>query len=155
MSADLSINNDTVQFGTFTLKTQVFGVDLLRMREIIRPVAITRVPHAKEFVDGVINLRGRVIPVISLRARFNMPRKPFDSETRIINIEIGNAIVGFIVDSIGHVHRLPLSSIEPPLAVTSSVDSDYIEGISNTDGQMLIILDVDKLVFAKDLEDFS
>lgn len=150
-----SLHGDMVQYGTFTLDTQMFGVNILRMREIIRPIDITKVPRADSFMEGVINLRGTVIPIISLRARFGMPIRPFDKETRIINMEIDKTVVGFIVDAIGHVHRFPASAVESAPAVAASVDAEYIEGIVNNDDRLLIILDVDKLVSAETLNNFA
>ena len=155
MSSGIMAQSGSIQCGTFTLGTQVFGVDILRMREIIRPIDITRVPRAESFMEGVINLRGLVIPVISLRARFGMPTRPFDKETRIINIELADIVAGFIVDSIGHVHRLPANSVEPPPAVTASVEARYIAGICNTGERLLVILNVDELVSAETLKGFA
>ncbi|MDL2290626.1 chemotaxis protein CheW [Desulfovibrio sp. OttesenSCG-928-F20] len=155
---DTKISNQTdelLQIGTFTLESQFFGVDILRMREIIRPVDITKVPQAEQCMEGVINLRGTVIPVISLRARFGMPRKPFDKETRIINMEIGNTIVGFIVDSIGHVQRVPAGSIEPAPPVILSVESEYILGITRVNDELFTVLDMDKLVAGDTLRNFA
>lgn len=155
MATERALHNETIQFGTFTLGTQMFGVDILRMREIIRPVEITKVPRAEGYVEGVINLRGVVIPIISLRARFGMPTRPFDKETRIINMEIDNTVIGFIVDSIGHVQRFSTDSIEAPPAVAASIDSEYITGLVNGDnGTMIIVLNVDKLVSAETLQQF-
>lgn len=148
-------NADTVQVGTFRVNLHLFGVDILRMREIIRPPEITKVPRAEQFMEGVINLRGVVIPIISLRAVFGLPRRPFDRETRIINIEVGNSLVGFIIDSIEHVHRLPAGAIEDPPAITASVDARYVAGVAKLDEELLILLDVDKLVSADVLQHFA
>jgi len=155
MSSEMKLQADVVQFGTFTLGAQSFGVNILEMREIIRPLDITKVPRAPSFMEGVINLRGLVIPIISLRARFGMPLKAFDKETRIINMEIDGVVVGFIVDSIGHVQRFPLDAIEPTPAVAASVDSEYIEGICRAEDKLFIILDVGKLVSIEALRDFA
>ena len=155
MATEAIAHTEMVQFGTFKLDTQLFGVDILRMREIIRPLDITKVPRAERFMEGVINLRGTVIPVISMRARFGMPVRPFDKETRIINMEIDNVVVGFIVDSIGHVQRFPADAVEAAPPVTVSGEADYIQGITRVDEQLFIILDVDKLVSAETLQDFA
>lgn len=155
MASDIAAQHNMMQVGTFTLESQLFGVDILKMREIIRPMEITKVPRADRFMEGVINLRGVVIPIISLRARFGMPIKPFDKETRIINIEIGNTVVGFIVDSIGHVQRFEASAIEQPPSVASLVETEYITGITRIDDRLFIILDVDKLVSEETLSGFT
>ena len=149
---------DVVQFATFTMKNQLFGVDILQMREIIQPIEITKVPRAPSIMEGVINLRGQVIPIISLRKRFGLPAKPFDKETRIINMQIDNMIVGFIVDSIDHVRRVAKSAIEEPPAVTATVNADAVSGIINNDdsdeGGLILILDMAKLISNVQLEDF-
>lgn len=145
---------EKLQFGTFTLGSQLFGVHILQMREIIRPIEVTKVPKATDIIEGVINLRGEVIPIVSLRARFGMPPKSFDKETRIINIDIENIVVGFIVDTIGHVHTLDQSTIEQPPAVVASVDSEYISGIAKLTDRLLILLNVEKLVPIETLQSF-
>jgi len=137
---------DMIQLGTFSLGTEEFAVDLLKFREIIRMLPITKVPCAEDFVEGAINLRGVIIPIVNLRARFRMPPKPFDKGTRIINMDVDGLTIGFIVDSIGQVSRIPTNSIEPPPAVIACVDSEYISGISNINDKLLIILDVDKIM---------
>lgn len=151
MSTEQYIHSDTKQYGTFRLGGQVFGVELLRMREIIRVTEITRIPRAEDCVEGVINLRGSVIPIVNLRRRFDMPHKAFDKETRIINIEINNLVIGFVVDAIGQVYRLPGGALEPPPAVAASVDSQYIAGVANCGEEILVVLDVDRLLSAETL----
>ena len=155
MATAISNQMDIIQFGTFTLDSQLFGVNILQMREIIRPLDITRVPRAAGFMEGVINLRGSVIPIISLRARFGMPVRPFDKQTRIINMEIDNIVVGFIVDSIGPVMRFPADAMEAPPAVTASVDAEYVAGITRAGDDLFIILNADKLVCIETLRDFT
>lgn len=153
MSSEHS-SSQKLQYGTFTLGSQLFGVNILQMREIIRPIEVTKVPKATDIIEGVINLRGSVIPIVSLRARFGMPPKNFDKETRIINMDIDNIIVGFIVDTIGHVHTLDQSVIEQPPAVVASVDSEYISGIAKLTDNLLVILNVEKLVPLETLQSF-
>jgi purine-binding chemotaxis protein CheW len=155
MSQSLNSRGDILQIGTFRLGQQLFGIDLLKMREIIRPVEITRIPQAEDFVEGVINLRGAVIPVINLRKRFRMPPLPNSKETRIINIEIDDLVVGFLVDAIGQVYRLPAGSIEPSPAVMSSVNTEYIKGIANTEEFMLVILDTEQLISMETLQQLA
>ena len=145
-TASSSFFGDTLQLGTFCLGHEQYGVDILKFREIIRVMPITRVPCAERFVEGAINLRGIIIPIINLRARFGLPPKPIDSSTRIINMDVDHLIIGFIVDSIGQVRRIPANSVEPPPPVVASIDSEYITGISNVDDRLLIILDFDKII---------
>lgn len=155
MSLEASLHSDAVQYGTFMLDEQVFGVDILRMREIIRLIEITKVPRAEHFVEGVINLRGVVIPIISLRSRFGMAPRAYSPTTRIINVEIEKTVVGFIVDAIGHVQRFSAGSIEPPPPVTMSASSEYILGIARGEDTLFTILDVDKLVAPEVLMNYA
>ncbi|MCL1889660.1 MAG: chemotaxis protein CheW, partial [Desulfovibrionaceae bacterium] len=129
-----------------------FGGDILKVQEIIRTMEITKVPRAQDFVEGVINLRGKVIPIIDLRRRFGLSSKAHDKHTRIIVIEISNMIVGFVVDSVSEVLRIPSSTVEPPPPVVAGVESEYISGVGKLHDRLLILLDLDKLLSSSDLE---
>lgn len=135
-----------IQFGTFYLDDQLFGVDILKMREILLPQAMTQVPRASHEMEGVINLRGLVIPVISLRQRMGIPRRPYDKQTRIINIEIEGMVVGFLVDSIGHVHSYNISDIKEPPILYGGVETEAITGMVITEYGLLMVLDTERLV---------
>lgn len=113
-----------MQLVTFSIGEEEFGVDILRVQEIIRMMDITKVPKAPDFVEGVINLRGNVIPIIDLRKRFGMDARERDKNTRIIVIEINNMIVGFIVDAVSEVLRIPADTVEPPPPVVSGLESE-------------------------------
>lgn len=143
---------DLLQLVTFRIGEEEFGVDILSVQEIIRLMQITMVPHAAAFIEGVINLRGKVIPIIDLRRRFGLAPKGHDKNTRIIVIEINNIIVGFVVDAVSEVLRIPASTVEPPPPVVAGVDSDYISGVGKLQDRLLIMLDLDKLLSGDDLE---
>lgn len=149
------LNADTLQLGTFMVGGEEFGVDILKLREIIRVMPITKVPCADGFVEGAINLRGQIIPIINLRKRFGLPFKEFDKDTRIINMEVNDYVVGFIVDSVGQVRRIPGYLVEPPPAVIASVDSEYIHGVAKVDDRLLILLDMARLVTDELLESLA
>lgn len=119
-------------------------MNILKVQEIIRTMEITKVPRAPEFVEGVINLRGKVIPIIDLRQRFGLAPKGHGKNTRIIVIEINNIIVGFVVDAVSEVLRIPASTVQPPPPVVAGVDSDYISGVGKLQDRLLIMLDLDK-----------
>lgn len=140
-----------IQFGTFYLDGQLFGVDILKMREILLPQDMTRVPRAGREMEGVINLRGVVIPVVSLRARLGIPSRPYDKQTRIINMEINGMVVGFLVDSIGHVHSYPVSEIKEPPILYGGGEVEAIAGMVITEAGMLVILDTAHLVCTESL----
>lgn len=148
-------DDELLQLVTFSIGEEEFGVDILKVQEIIRTMEITKVPRAPEFVEGVINLRGKVIPIIDLRRRFGLAHKAHDSHTRIIVIEINSMIVGFVVDSVSEVLRIPVSTVEPPPPVVAGLDSDYISGVGKLQDRLLILLDLDKLLSDADLERLS
>ncbi len=145
-------DDELIQLVTFSIGEEEFGVDILKVQEIIRTMEITKVPRAEAFVEGVINLRGKVIPIIDLRRRFHLASKEYDKHTRIIVIEIGNMIVGFVVDAVSEVLRIPSSTVEPPPAVVAGVESEYISGVGKLHDRLLILLDLDKLLSGEDME---
>ncbi len=137
---------ELLQLVTFSVGDEEFGVEILQVQEIIRMLEITKVPKAPSFVEGVINLRGKVIPIIDLRKRFGLEARARDKNTRIIVIEIGTMIVGFIVDSVSEVLRLPASTVEPPPPVVAGLDSDYISAVGKLEDRLLIMLDLQRLL---------
>ena len=145
-------DDQLLQLVTFSTGDEEFGVDILKVQEIILPMAITKVPKAPEFVEGVINLRGKVIPVIDLRRRFGLKSKAQDKYTRIIVIEINQMIVGFVVDSISEVLRIPANTVEPPPPVVAGLESEYISGVGKLEDRLLILLDLDRLLSREDQE---
>lgn len=145
-------DDELLQLVTFSIGEEEFGVDILKVQEIIRTMEITKVPRAPEFVEGVINLRGKVIPIIDLRRRFGLDFKAHDKDTRIIVIEINNIVVGFVVDAVSEVLRIPTNTVEPPPPVVAGVDSDYISGVGKLQDRLLILLDLDKLLSSEDLD---
>jgi purine-binding chemotaxis protein CheW len=135
-----------LQLVTFTIGEEEFGVNILQVQEIIRMLDITKVPKAPEFVEGVINLRGKVIPIIDLRKRFGMPPKVRDKSSRIIVVELDNTVVGFIVDAVLEVLRLPAATVEPPPPAVAGLDAEYISGVGKLDDRLLIMLDLNRLL---------
>jgi purine-binding chemotaxis protein CheW len=140
------VDQELTQLVTFSIGDEEFGVNILQVQEIIRTMEITHVPRAPEFVEGVINLRGKVIPIVDMRRRFGLRSKEHDKYTRIIVIEIDMIIVGFVVDSVSEVLRIPASSVQPPPPVVAGMDSDYIDGVGKLDDRLLILLDLDSLL---------
>jgi len=135
-----------LQLVTFRLGNEEFSLDILRVQEIIRHMELTRVPRTPDFVEGVINLRGRVIPVLDLRKRFGLPAGEKTHETRIIVVDVDDKTVGFKVDAVSEVLRIPADTVEPPPPLVTSIESDYIKGVGKLDGRLLILLDVAKIL---------
>ena len=147
--------DELFQLVTFSIGEEEFGVHILKVQEIIRTMEITKVPRAQPFVEGVINLRGKVIPIIDLRRRFGLASKPHDKHTRIIVIEIDIMIVGFVVDSVSEVLRIPTSTVEPPPPVVAGLESEYISGVGKLPDRLLILLDLNKLLSREDMESLT
>ncbi len=151
-----SQGNETIyQLVSFVVENEEFGVDILKVQEIIRTVQITRVPKSPQFVEGVINLRGKIVPVIDLRSRFGIGRKEHDNETRIIVVELVDKVVGFLVDKVKEVIRVEKAIIEPPPELTSSVNANYITGVAKLTDRLLILLDLDKVLSTEEHEHLS
>jgi purine-binding chemotaxis protein CheW len=139
-------SEELVQLVSFNIGEEEFGVDILKVQEINRMLEVTRVPNAPEFVDGVINLRGKVIPIIDLRRRFGMERKEHDKNTRIVVVELTGKIVGFVVDAVREVLRIPRSVTEPPPPIVAGVEAEYITAVGKLEDRLLILLDLDKVL---------
>ena len=140
---------DERQLVVFQLGGELYGVEISRVHEIIRLQTVTRVPRAPAFVEGVINLRGKVIPVVDLRRRFGLPSAEHTRASRIVVVEIGDQVVGIIVDGVSEVLRVGESTVEPPSPVVAGIDSEYIHGIAKLPDRLVILLDLDR-VLARD-----
>ena len=134
------------QVVVFDLNEEAHGVDISQVREIIRMEEITRVPRAPEFVEGVINLRGKVNPVVDLRARFSMPSTERTDEHGIVVVDVDGQDIGMVVDAVTEVSRTPSDSIEPPSSVITTDDSEYLTGIVKTNDKLIILLDIAKVI---------
>ncbi|HTY37420.1 MAG TPA: chemotaxis protein CheW [Bacteroidota bacterium] len=148
-------DNELLQLVSFKIGGEEFGVDILRVQEINRMMDVTKIPNAPSFVDGVINLRGKVIPVIDLRSRLGMERKERDTNTRIVVIEVHRRIVGFVVDSVSEVLRIPRSVTEPPPSIAGGVNEDYITAVGKLEDRLLILLDLERILRPDESEPFE
>jgi purine-binding chemotaxis protein CheW len=137
---------ELLQLVSFNIGEEEFGVDILQVQEINRMLDVTRVPNAPEYVDGVINLRGKVIPIIDLRRRLGMERKEHDKNTRIVVVEVNDKVVGFVVDAVREVLRIPRSVTEPPPSIVGGVHEEYITAVGKLDDRLLILLDLEKVL---------
>ena len=134
------------QLVTFSLGSEEFGVDIMSVQEIIRIPPITRVPKAPDYVEGVINLRGNVIPVVSLRTRFGMSRVEETSLSRIIVLQVQTKVFGIRVDAVTEVLRIATEAIEPPPPIALGMDSQYIRGVGKIGERLLILLELDQIM---------
>lgn len=134
-----------LQLVSFHLAGEEFGLDIQKVREIIRMQALTRVPNAPDFIEGVLNLRGKVVPVIGLRGRLGLERRDADNQTRIVVVEINGIILGLVVDSVSEVLRISENSVEPPPRLCQS-EREYISGVGKLQDRLMILFDVDRLL---------
>ena len=146
--------DNVIQLVGFNLGNEEFCISIQKVREINRMTDITRVPKTPPFVLGVINLRGKVIPVVNMRARFAFSEQSAGKDSRIIVLELHDRIIGMLVDSVTEVIRLPAGSVEPPPNVASAVETDYIIGVGKLEQRLLILLDIDKVFNTVQIESY-
>jgi purine-binding chemotaxis protein CheW len=139
-------SEELLQLVSFNIGDEEFGVDILKVQEINRMLQVARVPNSPEYVDGVINLRGKVIPVIDLRRWFDLERKEHDKNTRIVVVELQGRVVGFVVDAVKEVLRIPRSVTEPPPPIVAGIDAEYITAVGKLEDRLLILLDLEKML---------
>ena len=126
------------------LAGELYGVDIARVEEIIRLPEITRVPRAPHSVEGVINLRGTVIPVVDLRQVLGLPMSEPTKSSRVVVVEVSQHTIGMIVDAVTEVLRVPESAVEPPSAIVTDLDTTDLRGIAKLDGRLVMLLDLDR-----------
>jgi len=140
-------NDDTIiQWVTFHLENEKYGIKVMQVQEVLRMTEIAPVPGAPHYVLGIINLRGNVVTVIDTRRRFGLPDVEHDDETRIVITEANNNVVGILVDSVAEVVDLKTSEIETAPNVGNDESSKYIQGVSSRENELLILVDVNKLL---------
>lgn len=140
------VTEELLQLVSFKIGEAEFGVDILRVQEINKMMELTIVPNTPPFIEGVVNLRGRIIPVLNLRTKLGLEIKEYDSETRIIVVELDDKTIGFIVDEVKEVLRIPKSITEQPPEIVAGVDSEYITAIGKLEDRLLILLDLTKIL---------
>ena len=134
------------QIVVFELGSENFGVEIASVESIIKMQPITQLPHVSSFVEGVTNLRGKVLPVIDLRKRFGLVPRETDKNSRIIVVSLDQTEVGMIVDEVSEVLTVPVGVVEPVPAITSTVDSSFITGIAKLNQRLVILLDLHSIL---------
>jgi purine-binding chemotaxis protein CheW len=138
-----------LQLVIFRLAKEEYGLPITKVQEINRLVPITKLPQTPSFMEGIINLRGRIIPIIDLRKRFGLAVSDYNEDNRIIIVEVKGQIVGIIVDAVNEVVRLPQTSIEPPPAAFI-LDGQYIHGVGKMEDRLLILLNIDSILTSQE-----
>ena len=148
--------SELIQLVSFNLDQEEYGVEVLKVREIIRMTTITHMPNTPHYVEGIINLRGKVIPIISMRKKFALMETDNNSHTRIIIMDLAGELMGFIVDAVSEVIRISGSEIQPSPAVAGGgIDQDCISGVINLSERLLVLLDLDRMFTQEEKQLFS
>jgi purine-binding chemotaxis protein CheW len=146
---------ETRQYLTFKLAEEVYALEVAKVREILEVTGITRVPQTPAYMRGVINLRGSVVPVMDLRLKFGLAETPQTVNTCIIVVEVDlegeTQVVGALADSVQEVFELEPEQIEPPPRIGTRLKTDFIKGVGNRDGALMMILDIDRIFSTDDL----
>ncbi|MDF2631395.1 MAG: cheW3 [Symbiobacteriaceae bacterium] len=146
MMAQQEQREQITQLVVFQLGHELYGADISVVREVSPVQRVTKVPRTPKYIEGVTNLRGRVIPVVDLRRRLGLPVSSNTKSTRIAVAELEGGQVGMIVDAVLEVLRVPQSSIEPPSQLLSKIDAEYVTGVAKMDGRLIILLDLARVL---------
>jgi purine-binding chemotaxis protein CheW len=139
------------EYLAFTLGREEYGIDILRVQEIRGYEPVTRIANAPDFIKGVVNLRGTIVPVVDMRIKFSLGTPTYDQFTVVIILNIGGRVVGMVVDSVSDVTTLTPEQIKPAPEIGTSFDSDYLIGLGTLDERMLILVDIEKLMSSADM----
>ncbi|WP_305041842.1 chemotaxis protein CheW [Geoalkalibacter sp.] len=143
------------QLACFRLGEEFYALDIMKIREIIKPQKLTPVPRAPSFIEGVINLRGVVIPVVDMRRRFGLPIEPGRQKSRIIICSFSEKIIGLLVDEVTEVRSFTREEVQPPPPFMQGPATDFILGVCRVRGELLVILDVEKILSNDEKIDFE
>ena len=149
-------NKELKELLTFFLAGEEYGVDILRVQEIKGWDSVTNIPNTPEYIRGVINIRGSIVPVIDMRLRFNLEKKEYDATTVMIVLNVvrnGHAdrTMGVVVDAVSDVYNIPASDIKPSPDFGTAVDTEFVTGLATIDEKMIIVLDIDHMLNAAEL----
>ena len=150
--AEKKITEQEGKYLAFILNNETYGIEILRVREIIGLMDVTTVPQTPEYMKGVINLRGKVIPVIDLRLKFSMLEEEHTQETCVIVVEVNNTSIGIIVDSVSEVMEIKSGEIEESLSFGQGIETDYIMGMGKVQKKIIILLDIEAVLSSEELE---
>lgn len=142
----MEMEGELSQLISFEVGKEEYGLEILRVKEVIRIREITGLPRAPSFVKGIINLRGDVIPIIDLRDRFGLEHREYTSTTRVIVVDVDQKLVGMVVDAASQVVRVPADQIEPPPPIVGGLSAEYIKAVCKLDERLIILLNIDRIL---------
>ena len=155
VNANILSGSEHDQYLTFIMGDEEYGVDILRVQEIRGWDSVTPIPNTPDYIKGVINLRGTIVPIVDLRCRFGMPSIDYGATTVVIVLKVisdnGERIMGIVVDAVSDVHNVADEDMQPPPDFGSVVSIDYVRGLATVSEKMIIMLDVDKMMNSEDL----
>ena len=151
----LAANGGSREFLTFTLGAEEYGIDILKVQEIRGYDAVTAIANSPEFIKGVINLRGIIVPIVDLRIKFHLGSVVYDQFTVVIILNVAGRVVGIVVDGVSDVIALSPEQIKPAPEFSSAMDTQYINGLGTVDERMIIVMDIEKLLSSRDMELFD
>jgi len=155
LSSRIGFASDGSQYLTFTLDQEEYGVEILRVREIRGYSAVTPIPNTPGYIKGVMNLRGTIIPVVDLRAKFSMTETGYNQFTVIIVVTVGTKVMGLIVDAVSDVLNIPKADLQSPPDFGMSVDTTFIRGMAKAGEKLVVLLDLDRVLGGTELADFG
>ena len=144
-----------IQLVIFRLGVEEYGVPITQVREINLLSKTTKIPNSPAFLEGVINLRGQIIPVVDLKKRFSIDHTEYSKDARIMIVEVNESVIGVIVDEVLEVLRLPAGSIEPPPPVIAGITAAYLDGVGKLDDRLFILLNMDKVLTVSEQEELE
>lgn len=147
--------DEVLQWVTFQLDRETYGINVMQVQEVLRYTEIAPVPGAPDYVLGIINLRGNVVTVIDTRSRFGLPPAEVSENSRIVIIEADKQVIGILVDSVAEVVYLRSSEIDVAPSVGTEESAKFIQGVSNRDGELLILVDLNKLLSDEEWDELS
>jgi purine-binding chemotaxis protein CheW len=151
----VGVGDETRQLIEFRVGAEHFGIDIVRVKEIIRAREMTRLPMAPRFVKGVINLRGDLVPIIDLRDKLGVEAAGDVEASRVIVVDVAGSLVGMVVDGADHVVRFPVDRIGPPPAIIGGAATEYIEGVGKLDDRLVILVNIDRILSAREMTELE
>ncbi|OGT12404.1 MAG: chemotaxis protein CheW [Gallionellales bacterium RIFCSPLOWO2_12_FULL_59_22] len=145
-------NSGSRELLTFTLGSEEYGIDILKVQEIRGYDAVTTIANAPEFIKGVINLRGIIVPIIDMRIKFNLGNVTYNELTVVIILNVANRVVGIVVDGVSDVIALTAEQLKPAPEFSSTLGAQYITGLGTVDERMIIVIDIEKLMTSRDMD---
>ena len=155
VTVDKRLGDHLEKYLTFIVDDEVYGLEILKVREIVAMLHISKVPLVPDYVKGVINLRGKVIPVIDIRLKFKMSDIKYDEHTTIIIVDVDDISVGFIVDETSEVVKIKQDNLRPPPKFGTNIDTSFLKSMAKTENSITMIVDLEKLFSSDEIKSLS